>query len=219
MPPLRILLADDHTLMLSGIRRLLETRYEVVGAAENGRALVDAALTLKPDLVVLDISMPLLNGIDAAREIKSKLQATKIVFLTMHGNAIYLRRAINIGALGYVLKSEAAEELLSAIEEARRGRLYVTSTFGRDVLTSSVDWLHKAKRAPIQLTDRQREILQMVAEGKQNKEIADIAHISVKTVEFHRSRLMSKLGAHSVVELTKFAIEEGLVTVPMRDPV
>jgi DNA-binding NarL/FixJ family response regulator len=217
--PLRILLADDHTLMLAGIRRLLENRYEVVGGAENGRALVDAALTLKPDLVVLDISMPLLNGIDAAREIKSKLHATKIVFLTMHGNAIYLRRAINIGALGYVLKSEAAEELLTAIEEARRGKLYVTSAFSRDVLANSVDWLNKAKRDPIQLTDRQREILQMVAEGKQNKEIADIAHISVKTVEFHRSRLMTKLDAHSVVELTKFAIEEGLVTVPVRDPV
>ena len=133
---LRILLGDDHALILNGIKGLVESHYEVVGSEENGKALIEAALRLKPDLVVLDVSMPILNGIDAAREIKKALPSTKLVFLSMHSNAIYLRKALEAGASGYVLKSGAAEELLTGIEEARKGNVYVTPNFGQDVIES-----------------------------------------------------------------------------------
>jgi DNA-binding NarL/FixJ family response regulator len=208
---LRILLGDDHSLILKGIKELVESRYEVVGTEENGKALIEAALRLQPDLVVLDISMPVMNGIDAAREIKKALPSVKLVFLSMHSKAIYLRKALEAGASAYVLKSGAAEELLTGIEEATKGNVYITPNFGQDVIESVQNWREKGARSPMELTDRQKEILQLLAEGKQNKEIADIAHISVRTVEFHRSSLMIKLGAHSVVELTRFAIREGLI--------
>jgi DNA-binding NarL/FixJ family response regulator len=207
----RILLADDHSLILEGIRGLLANHYQVVGAESNGKSLVQAALRLAPDLVVLDVSMPILNGIDAAREIKKALPAVKLVFLSMHSNAIYLRKALEAGASAYVLKSEAAEELLKAIEAARNDDSYVSPGFGRDVIESVLNWPEKSTRIVIELTARQREILQLIAEGKQNKEIAEILHVSVKTVEFHRSRLMSKLGTRNVAELTRFAIQEGLI--------
>lgn len=211
MKPLRILLGDDHSLILKGIKGLLEGQYEVVGLAENGKALAEAAVRLKPDMVVLDISMPILNGIDAAREIKKALPSTKLVFLSMHSNAVYLRKALEVGASGYVLKSGATEELLAAVEEAWKGKVYVSPAFGHDVIESIQDWPAKVNRSTIELTQRQRQILQLVAEGRPSKEIADIVHVSVRTVEFHRSRLMTKLGAHSVAELTRFAIQEGLV--------
>ena len=206
----RILLADDHSLILEGVRLLLEKHYDVVGMAADGRALVNDCLRLAPDLVVLDINMPILNGIDAGREIKRALPATKLVFLSMHSNAIYLRKAFDAGASAYILKSGANEELLIAIEAARKGDTYVSPGFGRDVIDSARNPADKSKRAVIELTARQRQILQLVAEGKQNKDIADILCVSVKTVEFHRSRLMEKLGAHSVAELTRFAVQEGL---------
>jgi DNA-binding NarL/FixJ family response regulator len=206
----RILLADDHSLILQGIRRLLETEYDVAGWLTNGREIVDAAARLNPDVVVLDVSMPILNGIDAGREIKKANPATKLVFLSMHANAIYLRKALEAGASAYVLKSGASEELLEAIEAARRGDTYVSPGFGRDVIESIRHSPRVPTRAVLDLTGRQRQILQLIAEGKQNKEIAEILCVSIKTIEFHRSRLMAKLGAHTVVELTRFAIQEGL---------
>ena len=211
MKQARILLGDDHSLILEGIRGLLANHYQVVGTESNGKGLVQAALRLAPDLVVLDVSMPILNGIEAAREIKKALPAVKLVFLSMHSNAIYLRKALEAGASAYVLKSEAAEELLKAIEAARNNDSYVSPGFGRDVIESVLNWPDKSTRVVIELTARQREILQLIAEGKQNKEIAEILHVSVKTVEFHRSRLMSKLGTRNVAELTRFAIQEGLI--------
>ncbi len=211
MKRLRILLADDHSLVLKGVAGLLERRYQLVGASANGQALVAEALRLRPDIVVLDISMPILNGIDAAREIRRALPSAKLVFLTMHTNAIYLRKALEAGASAYVLKSGAAEELLTAIEQAWAGRIYITPDFDRNIIESVREKPAKTSRSPLDLTDRQRQILQLVAEGRQNKEIADILYVSPKTVEFHRSRLMAKLGAHSVAELTRFAIQEGLV--------
>jgi len=207
----RILLGDDHSLILDGVRRLLESHYHVVGAADNGKDLVETALRLAPDLVILDVSMPVLNGIDAAREIKKALPATRLVFLSMHSNPIYLRKALEVGASGYVLKSGASEELLTAIEAARKGNSYVSPGFGQEVIESVRNWPEKSTRVVIELTSRQRQILQLIAEGKQNKEIAEILHVSVKTVEFHRGRLMTKLGAHTVAELTRCAIEEGLI--------
>ncbi len=211
MKPQRVLLADDHSLIVKGIRGLLETRYDVVGAADNGQTLVADAIRLQPDIIVLDVSMPILNGIDAARAIKRTLPSTKLVFLTMHSNAVYLRKALEAGASGYVLKSGAAEELLAAIDEARKGNTYISPSFDRQVVENLRHTPKQPTRASSDLTDRQRQILQLVAEGRQSKEIAEILHVSVKTVEFHRSRLMAKLGARSIAELTRFAIEEGLI--------
>jgi len=212
MRQVRILLGDDHSLILEGVRRLLECHYDVVGSVADGKALVNAVLRLAPDLVVLDVHMPILNGIDAAREIKRALPGTKLVFLSMHSNAIYVRKAFDAGASAYVLKSGASEELLIAIEAARKGESYVSPGFGREVVDSARNFPEKSKRSVMELTSRQRQILQLIAEGKQNKEIADILSVSVKTVEFHRSRLMEKLGAHTVADLTRFAIHEGLTS-------
>ncbi len=210
MNRVRVLLGDDHSLILEGVRRLLERHYDVVGAVMDGQALLHAALRLKPDVVVVDISMPILNGIDATREIKRVLPATKVIVLSMHSNAIYLRKALEAGASAYVLKSGATEELLTAIEATRKGHSYVSPGFGQQVIGSTRTPPGRWKRGAIELTGRQRQILQLVAEGKHNKEIADILCLSVKTVEFHRSRLMEKLGARTVADLTRFAIQEGL---------
>lgn len=211
MKRIRILVGDDHPFILEGVRRLLEGHYDVVGSASDGMALVEAAARLAPDLVVLDVSMPVLNGIDAARQIKINLPHARFVFLSMHSNAIYMRKAFEAGASAYVLKSGAAEELLTAIAAAVKGRSYVSPSFGREVSNSLQNHSAHAKRGVIELTNRQRQILQLIAEGKQNKEIAEILNVSVKTVEFHRASLMTKLGAHTVAELTRFAIQEGLV--------
>ncbi len=211
MKKLRVLLADDHSLVLDGIRRLLEGHCDLIGSASDGRALVEATRRLAPDAVVLDVSMPILNGIDAAREIKRMFPTIKLVFLSMYSNAIYLRKALEAGGSAYVLKSGASEELLTALKAAMKGVSYVSPGFGHDVIASLQRRPEKAARAPLELTSRQRQILQLIAEGKQNKEIAEILGVSVKTVEFHRSRLMTKLGAHTVAELTRFAIHEGIV--------
>lgn len=206
-----ILLADDHSLVLAGIRKLLESAFEVVGAVDNGRTLVADALRLKPNVVVLDVNMPILNGIDAGREIKRELPDTKLVFISMHSTAIYVRKAIEAGASAYVLKSGAAEELLNAVEEARKGGTYFSPGFGFDVIESFRVGPRESTRHIVELTPRRRQILQLIAEGKQNKEIASLIFVSVKTVEFHRSRLMSILGVRSVAELTRFAIQDGLI--------
>ncbi len=215
----RILIADDHSLVLKGITGLLDKKYELVGMAENGKDLVDAAARLRPEVVILDISMPVMNGIDAAREIKRTLPATKVIVLTMHSNAIYLRKALDAGASGYVLKAGAAEELLTAIETVLGGGSYVTPAFDRNVLENVGLWRTKPLRSEIDLTGRQRQILQMIAEGKRSKEIADILNVSVRTIEFHRMRLMTKLGAHSVAELIAFAMQEGLIAETEQLPI
>ena len=209
--PLRLLLGDDHPLILNGIRTLLSPRYEIVGTAQDGRAIVEAAERLRPDIVVLDVSMPVLNGIDAARQIRQAQPDVIVVFLTMHASPMYLRRALDTGAVGYVLKTGAAEELLTALDHARRGRIYISPEFGSDVIESVRASAGKVTRSATVLTDRQRQILQLVAEGRQNKEMAEVLGVSVKTVEFHRGRLMAKLNARSVAELTRYAVQEGLI--------
>ena len=211
MAQIRILLADDHSLVLAGIRKLLESTYEVIGAVDNGKSLVEEALAIKPDLVVLDISMPILNGIDAGRAIKQELPGTKLVFISMHSTALYVRKAIEAGASAYVLKSGAAEELLKAVEVVRQGGTYFSPGFGFDVIESLRSGPRESSPHVLELTPRQRQILQMIAEGKQNKEIAALIFVSVKTVEFHRSRLMTILGVRSVAELTRIAIQDGLI--------
>jgi len=205
----RTLLADDHPLTLEGLRVFLEPHLEIVGTATDGRALVEAALRLKPDLIILDITMPLLNGIDAALQIKKNLPGVKLLFVTMHVNPAYLEAALNAGATGYVLKSAAREELLGAIQTVLNGRIYVTPSLSGDALERFPDPSEAA--AAVRLSAREREILQLVAEGRAAKEIAHILNISISTVAFHRDNIKRKLGLRTTAELTKHAIEQGLV--------
>jgi DNA-binding NarL/FixJ family response regulator len=205
----RILLADDHALMLEGIRSVLEPHHEIVGTATDGRALVDAVLRLHPDLIILDVTMPLLNGIDAAARIKNALPAVKLLFVTMHANPAYLEAALSAGATGYVLKSAAREELLDAIEAVLSGRIYVTPSLSGERLEQFEDPSQAA--AVLRLSAREREVLQLIAEGRAAKEMAHVLNISVKTVEFHRDNIKKKLGLRTTAELTKHAIEQGLI--------
>ena len=214
MSKAKILLADDHSLILEGIRKLIESQYEIVGVVDNGDALVRLAARTKPDLVLLDVSMPILNGIDAAREIKRLHPRVKLVFISMHSNAIYVRKALEVGASGYVLKAGASEELLTAIDQACHGRTYFSPDLGADEIRSITRESRSDLQPVLELTNRQRQILQLIAEGRQNKEIAHLLFVSVRTVEFHRARLMSRLGARSVAELTRLAIQEGLIAQP-----
>ncbi len=208
----RVLLADDHTLVLEGFRRIVEQRCEVVGAVEDGRALLESALRLRPDLILLDISMPLLNGIDAARQLKKTLPDAKLVFVTMHADPAYVTEAFKAGASAYLLKRSAARELDQAIDSVRRGQYFVTSLLTRELVTSlSED--HATLFAKRQdLTPRQREVLQLVAEGRTIKEIGALLNISPKTVEFHKAQIMFHLDLHTTAELTKYAIAHGLTS-------
>jgi DNA-binding NarL/FixJ family response regulator len=207
----RLLLGDDHVLILDGIRSALQLQYEIVGQAQDGRALVEAAERLHPDVIILDISMPLLNGFESARQIRKSVPSAKLIFLSQHLNPAYLKQALKLGASGYVLKSGAVQELHQAISMVLRGKTYITPAFGEDVVAKLWNRSGELNRESEDLTDRQREILQLIVEGKANKQIADILHLSIKTVEFHRARLMAKLGVKTVAELAKVAVQQGLV--------
>ena len=205
----RVLLADDHALTLGGIRAVVEPRYEVIGMVTDGRALVEAATRLTPDLIIMDITMPLLNGIDAAVQIRKSLPSAKLLFVTMHVNPAYLEAALNAGATGYVLKSAAGEELLEAMDSVLKGRIYVTASLSSEHLDRFTDPSRAA--GTLRLSMREREILQLIAEGRAAKEIAAVLDISVKTVDFHRDNIKRKLGLRTTAELTRHAIEQGLV--------
>jgi len=209
MKPTRVLLADDHPLTLQGLRAFLEPHLEIVGTVADGRTLVDAALALKPDLIILDITMPLLNGIDAAVQIRKALPAVKLLFVTMHVNPTYLEAALSAGATGYVLKSAAREELLDAIRSVMGGHIYVSPSLSSEHLERFTDPSRAA--ATLRLSAREREILQLIAEGRAAKEIAHLLNISIKTVAFHRENVKRKLGVRSTAELTRHAVEQGLV--------
>jgi DNA-binding NarL/FixJ family response regulator len=208
----RVLLADDHTLVLEGFRRIVEQRCEVVGAVEDGRALLESAIRLRPDLILLDISMPLLNGIDAARQLKKTLPDVKLVFVTMHADPAYVTEAFKAGASAYLLKRSAARELDQAIDSVLKGQYFVTALLTRELVTSlSED--HATLFAKRQdLTPRQREVLQLVAEGRTIKEIGALLNISPKTVEFHKAQIMFHLDLHTTAELTKYALAHGLTS-------
>jgi len=207
----RILLADDHTIVLEGLRRVLEPECEIVGTAMDGRALLAASEQLKPDVVVADISMPLLNGIDAVRQLRKSARNVRVVFLTMHADVSYAAQALEVGGAGYVLKSSAADELLTAIREVMRGHNYVTPALSTPVLEALGKRGPRPEENAEALTGRQREVLQLVAEGKTLKEIAGILHVSPRTVEFHKYRIMEQLGLRSTGELTQYAIRHGIV--------
>lgn len=201
----RILLADDHTLVVAGFRKLLEPEFEIVATAEDGHALVRRALALEPDVILLDISMPLLNGIEAARQIHKLRPNIKLIFVTMHSDPDYASEAFRAGAGGFVLKQSAASELTSALKAVLAGGTYVTPLLATAAPQAT-------EQASI-LTPRQREVLQLVAEGKSAKEIASILNISLKTVEFHKAAIMNKLQLHSVAELTRYAIEHKIISM------
>ena len=206
-----VVLADDHPLVLAGLRSLLEAECDVVGVVSDGRSLVEAAARLKPEVIVLDISLPLLNGIDAARQIKKDQPETKILFLTMHANLVYLKEALAAGASGYLLKTSAREELLGAVQDVIRNRIHVSPGFGEEIVEQFERHPHSFAGSHSVLTVRQREILQLVAEGRTAKEMAGILNVSLQTVAFHKHQIMNKLGLHTIAELTKYAIQEGLV--------
>ena len=207
----RLLLADDHPLFLAGLQTLLEAESEIVGAVNDGKALVEAASRLKPEVIVLDIGLPLLNGIDAARQIKEEQPETKILFLTMHASLAYLKDALAAGASGYLLKTSAREELLGALRDVIRNRIHVSPGFGEEIVEQFERHPRSFAGSASVLTARQREILQLVAEGRTAKDMARILNVSLQTVAFHKHQIMNKLGLHTTAELTKYAIQEGLV--------
>lgn len=208
----KILLADDHTMFVEALQKVLEAEFDLVGSVEDGRALLDAAARLAPDVILLDLSMPLLNGIDAAQLLRRLVPDTKVVFLSMHGDPTYVTEAFRAGASGYVLKRASAAELIQAIRAALRGQLYVSPLLAKGILDPLLYQRTSPASAQATLTLRQREVLQLIAEGRSFKEISSILCISVKTVEFHRARIVKQLGAHTNAELTKYAMTHGLVS-------
>jgi DNA-binding NarL/FixJ family response regulator len=213
MNPPRVLLADDHKIVLEGLKNLLEPEFELVGTVEDGRALLDAANNLHPDVIVTDISMPLLNGIEAVRQIKKVSPHIKVVFLTMHPDASYAAEALEAGASGYVLKHSAPEELVNAINESIKGKTYVTPMIAGEMLESFKDGSHKRNDALTKLSARQREVLQLLSEGKVAKEVAALLNISKRTVEFHKYKMMDVLGIKTSAELIQYAVRHGIVSI------
>src|ERR1700682_357680 len=207
----RLLLADDHTLLLEGIRLMLEPEFELVGSVEDGQALLTVAKALKPDVILLDISMPVLNGIDAAHQLKKILPSAKLIFLTMHADADYVTEAFRAGAAGYLLKRSAASELLTAIREVLNGNHYVSPLVTRNALDMLITSTKAEGKFSDRLTARQREVLQLVAEGRTRKETASALGISVKTVEFHKAAVMRALNLKNAADFTLYAIEHGMI--------
>jgi DNA-binding NarL/FixJ family response regulator len=213
MKKARILLADDHKIVLEGLKSLLEPEFEVVGSVEDGRTLVNQAAALHPDVIVADISMPQLNGIEAVRQIKKTDNKIKIVFLTMHPDATYAANAFEAGASGFVLKHSAPSELITAIHEAMKGRTYVTPLIAGDLIHAYQEGGSPEKDLFKKISPRQREILQLLAEGKSAKEMASILNISARTVEFHKYRMMEQLNIKTSAELVQYALKHGIISV------
>jgi DNA-binding NarL/FixJ family response regulator len=206
----RVLLADDHRIVAEGLRSLLEPEFDLVGAVEDGRALIAAVEELQPDVAVVDVSMPKLNGIEAVRQIKQKNKRIKIVFLTMHPDVAYAASAFEAGASGYVLKHSAPAELVMAIKEALEGRTYVTPRIAGELMHAYREGTTRPNGLA-EITPRQREVLQLLAEGRSTKEIASTLVISTRTVEFHKYRMMEDLGIKTVAELIRYAVKQGIV--------
>jgi len=205
----RILLADDHKIITDSLKNILEPTYEVVGIVEDGHMLVREAARLLPDVIIVDISMPKLNGLEAVRQIKKEGIGSRVIFLTMHPDITYATSALDAGALGYVLKHSAHSELLQAVEKVLLGKRFITERIAEEL-----ENVPHTRRDPIRkLTARQREVLQLLAEGKTAKEVADILFISPRTVEFHKYRIMEELGMSSSAELVQYSIKQGIITI------
>lgn len=213
MPNLRILLADDHAMLRDGVRMVLESHpgFEVVGTADNGRDAVALVKDLQPDIAVLDVAMPEVNGLEATHAIRQCCPATRIVVLSMHEGEEYLREALRAGAAGYVLKRAAAKELVGAINAVRRGESYLDPALTRTLISDYVRQVERGDEAPELLTERELEVLTLVAEGLTNRQIALQLNISIKTVQTHRANLMDKLNLHDRTELVRYAIRRGLI--------
>lgn len=216
-PWCRLIIADDHTIMREGLRSLLEaeTDLEVAGAVDNGRDAVRLAALLKPDLVLMDLAMPHMDGMTAIREIKRRSPEVRVLVLTMHKTEEHIRAALQAGASGYLLKDAARTELLSAIVSVMRGRTFISPAVADRIVAGylDADAADGAMRARSDtLTAREKQVLKLIAEGRRNRDIAEYLFVSVKTVEKHRANLMSKLDLHNTAELTSFAIQNSLVT-------
>jgi DNA-binding NarL/FixJ family response regulator len=206
---IRVVLADDHELVRQGLKALLEQEgFQVVGEASNGREAVRLVPNVSPDVAILDISMPILNGLDAARELKKSSQRTRTILLTQHDEDQYVTEALRAGVRGYVLKNQAATDLVHAIQQVCRGEIYLSPSISRTVVEA---FLSKTALPADPLTSRERQVLQLVGEGKSSKEIAALLGISIKTAESHRTRLMRKLDIHELASLVRYAIRRGLV--------
>ena len=209
----RVLLADDHRIVAEGLKSLLSAEFELVGVVEDGRALLEAAGRLRPDVIVADITMPHLNGIDALVQLKRDDHRVRVVFLTMHPEVAYARRALEAGASGYVLKHSAPAELIAAIRAALDGKTYVTPALAGGVLRVMSREPEEAGDPVASLTLRQREILQLLVEGRSAKEIGATLGVSARTVEFHKYQMMEKLDLHTNAELVHFALKHGIAAI------
>ncbi|HVS40649.1 MAG TPA: response regulator transcription factor [Candidatus Dormibacteraeota bacterium] len=215
---IRVLLVDDHAMFREGVRSLLEGEpdLEVVGEVEDGRAAVQTALTLAPDVVLMDITMPQLDGIEATRQIRAQNDAIKVLVLTMHDNEDVFFRSISAGASGYVLKRSGGLELMSAIRSTHEGNSYLSPLLAKALMSDYLQRGERAQDGPAQgrrLSAREQEILKLIAEGNSSREIAEMLDLSVKTVHNHRTRLMTKLDIHRNTDLVKYAIRLGMVQV------
>jgi len=207
----RVLIADDHTLMAELSRNLLESEFEVVGTVGDGRSMVRAAGELSPDVIIVDIAMPVLNGLDAGEQVKAMRPTIKLIFLTMNDDLELAAEAFRRGATGYLLKTCEVSEMVTAVREVLRGRLYMSQALSRD----DVDYMVRSKKRFVEqgdrLTERQREVLQLLAEGKVMKEIGDVLNMTPRTVAFHKYRMMEALGAKSDAELIRYAIRNHII--------
>ncbi len=213
MNKIRVLLAEDHTIVRKGLRSLLddEAEIEVVGEAEDGQQAIQKTEQLSPDVVVMDITMPVLNGLEATRQIKKLWPGVKVVVLTVHSTEEHIFQILRAGASGYVVKQGAVHELLQAIRAAYRGDTFLSPIISRQAVDEYGQRATAMEDKYDKLTSREREVLQMIAEGHTNREIAGRLHITVKTVEAHRSRLMDKLDLRSIAELTRYALRKGMI--------
>src|SRR5215471_13165855 len=210
MKRIRILLADDHAVVRQGFKMILAAQpdFEIVGEAGNGREAVELAEKLRPDVIVMDVAMPELNGIEATRRLQASVPHTRVLALSMHKDSVYVREILRAGARGYLLKDSVAGDLVSAVRAVAQGEGYISPGVSNAVLD---DYRRHVTNPIDMLTSREREVLQMLAEGKTNKEIAGVLNLSVYTVDAHRGRIMEKLNLHSINELVRFAVRNGLV--------
>ena len=204
----KVLLADDHAMVVEGLAALLKDRFDLVGTVGDGSALIDAACKLRPDVIIADVAMPVLSGMDALRRLKAAKTAAKVIMLTMHADAELATEAFRAGASGFVLKVSAGEELVTAIQEVVQGRMYLTPLITEDVISTLTE---PAPKPAVKLTPRQGEVLRHIAEGRRMKEIAAILDLSTRTVETHKHEMMRSLGVESTAELVRYTIQIGIV--------